>query len=89
VSGVRLLVGFVLMGVALPLVLFFLLGLSTPSQFLTIAASTFLTWGVGDLLASILEKPRLRGRAPHQALREELDRRSADQPVATPSRSSS
>lgn len=66
------------MGIALPLVLFFLLGLSTLPQFFTIAASTLLTWGVGDLFSSILEKPRLKNRAPQAALREEFDRRSAE-----------
>lgn len=66
------------MGIALPLILFFLLGMTTFAQLFTIAASTLLTWGVGDLLASILERPRLKDRAPQRALREELDRRSAD-----------
>jgi hypothetical protein len=66
------------MGVALPLTLFFLLGLTTLSQFFTLAAATFLTWGVADLLASILEKPRLRGRSPGKAFREDWDRRSKE-----------
>ena len=63
------------MGIALPTTLFFLLGLQTPSQFFTIAASTFLTWGVSDLLASILERPRLQNRSPGRAFREDLERR--------------
>jgi len=66
------------MGVVLPIGLFLLLGLQTPSQLLTIAASTFLVWGVVDLLASILEKPRLSNRTPGGAIREDWDRRSAD-----------
>jgi hypothetical protein len=76
VTGIRLIVGFAVMGVALPLTLFFLLGLTTLSQFFTVAAATFLTWGVADLLASILEKPRLRDRSPGNAFREDWDRRS-------------
>ena len=71
-SGPRLIVGIIVMGVALPLVIFFLLDLKTPGQFFTIAASTFLTWGVADLLASILEKPRLKDRTPGRAIREDL-----------------
>lgn len=64
------------MGIALPTALFFLLGLQTPSQFFTLAASTFITWGVADLLASILEKPRLKDRSPGAAIREDWERRS-------------
>lgn len=63
------------MGLALPLTLFFLLELHTLSQFFTIAASTFLTWGVSDLLASILERPRLQDRSPQGAIREDWERR--------------
>ena len=63
------------MGIALPLTIFYLLGLQTRSQFFTIAVSTFLTWGVTDLLASILEKPRLQGRSPGHAIREDWERR--------------
>lgn len=55
------------MGVLLPTALFFLLQLHTISHFLTVAASTFLTWGVADLLASILERPRLQNRSPQDA----------------------
>lgn len=66
------------MGFALPLTLFFLLGLQTPSQFFTVSVSTFLTWGVSDLLASILERPRLQGRSPGRALREDLERRQKE-----------
>jgi hypothetical protein len=66
------------MGVALPATLFFLLKLTTMPQFFTIAAATFVTWGVADLLAQILEKPRLKGRTPTAAWREESDRRAKD-----------
>ncbi len=66
------------MGVLLPLILFFLLDLSTPSQLFTIAASTFLAWGVTDLLARILEKPRLRDRSPTGAIREDWERRKPE-----------
>lgn len=74
-SGARLIVGFFVMGLALPLTLFFLLRLQTIPQFLTIAAATFVTWGVADLLASILERPRLQNRTPGAAIREDLERR--------------
>ena len=56
------------MGVAVPLTVFFLLGLRTPGQFFTVAATTFLAWGVSDFLASILEKPRLENRSPQSPL---------------------
>jgi hypothetical protein len=78
VSGKRLLIGVIVMGVAVPLTLFFLLGLQTLSQLLTIAATTFLAWGVGDFLANVLERPRLKGRSAGQALREDWERRKSE-----------
>jgi len=66
------------MGIVLPAVLFFLLKLQTVSQYLTIAAATFLIWGVADLLASILERPRLEDRTPGRALREDWERRRTE-----------
>jgi len=77
-SGPRLIVGIVVMGIAVPATIFFLLGLHTPSQFLTVAATTFLAWGLADLLASILERPRLRNRSPGMAIKEDLERRRDD-----------
>jgi hypothetical protein len=78
VYGRRLLIGVIVMGVALPVALFLLLGLQTPSQLFTIAASTFLVWALVDLLATILERPRLSNRSPGTAIREDWERRSAD-----------
>ncbi|MEA2164698.1 MAG: hypothetical protein QOK37_2825 [Thermoanaerobaculia bacterium] len=78
-SGLRLIVGVIVMGIAVPLMLFFLLGLHTPGEFFTVAATTFLSWGCADFLASILERPRLENRSPGMALREDLDRRRADE----------
>lgn len=75
-SGTRLIIGLVVMGIAVPLTIFFLLRLDTPGQLFTVAASTFLAWGVADLLANILEKPRLKDRSPHHALGEEWHRRT-------------
>ena len=79
VSGPRLIIGIVVMGIALPLTIFFLLGLQTPGELFLIAAATFLTWGVADLLSSILEKPRLKDRTPGKALREDLERRRSEE----------
>jgi hypothetical protein len=75
VSGKRLFIGLIVMGIALPLTIFYLLGLQTLSQLFTIAASTFLTWGVTDFLACILDRPRLQGRSPGHAIREDWERR--------------
>lgn len=75
-SGVRLIIGIVIMGVIVPVTLFLLLNLQRPSQLFTIAATSFLAWGVAELLAKILEKPRLKGRSPTQAWKEDLERRS-------------
>lgn len=77
-SGPRLIVGIVVMGVAVPLTIFFLLDLSTLTEFITVAATTFLAWGVADLFASILEKPRLKDRSPGAAIREDWERRTTE-----------
>jgi hypothetical protein len=76
VTGIRLVVGIVVMGIAVPVILFLLLELHTINQLLTIAAVTFLAWGVCDVLSTILEKPRLQNRSPGKALKEDWERRS-------------
>ncbi|HEV7427263.1 MAG TPA: hypothetical protein VGQ46_12935 [Thermoanaerobaculia bacterium] len=76
-SGPRLIVGIIVMGIAVPATIFLLLGLHTVPQFLSIAATTFLAWGLADLLASILERPRLENRSPRMAIKEDLERRNS------------
>jgi hypothetical protein len=78
-SGRRLIVGVFVMGIGVPLTIFFLLGLHTLSQFFTVAATTFLAWGVADFLATILETPRLQNRSPGLALKEDLERRRGEE----------
>lgn len=78
-SGPRLIVGIIVMGIAVPMTIFFLLGLHTLSQFLTVAATTFLAWGLADVLSSILERPRLENRSPGMALKEDLERRRGEE----------
>ena len=78
VSGVRLVIGFLVMGIAVPLTLFLLLDLHRPTDLVIIAATTFLTWGVADLFAKILEKPRLKDRSPGHAFKEDWERRSKE-----------
>jgi hypothetical protein len=78
VSGLRLVVGIVVMGVIVPIVLFLLLGLKSVSQLLTIAVSTLLAWGVADLFSGILERPRLKDRSPSQALKHDWQNRSGE-----------
>lgn len=77
-SGIRLVVGVIVMGIAVPIMLFLLLRLNTLSQLFTIFAVTFLAWGVADILASILERPRLKDRSPGAAFREDWERRSKE-----------
>ena len=77
-SGPRLVVGIVVMGIAVPLSIFFLLDLSKVTEFFTVAATTFLSWGVADLFATILEKPRLKDRSPGAAIREDWERRTTE-----------
>ena len=77
-SGIRLVIGIIVMGIAVPVTLFLLLHLHTVSELLTIAAVTFLSWGFGDLVSSIMERPRLKDRSPGRALREDWERRSKE-----------
>ena len=77
-SGIRLVIGIIVMGIAVPVTLFLLLHQHTLSDLFTIAAVTFLSWGFGDLLSSILERPRLKDRSPGRALREDWERRSKE-----------
>ncbi|MGZ5442762.1 MAG: hypothetical protein ACXW31_05510 [Thermoanaerobaculia bacterium] len=71
-------IGLIVMGIAIPITLFLLLGLHSWSQLFTIAAATFLSWGVADLLATILERPRLHGRSPGKAFKEDWERRAKE-----------
>ena len=77
-SRVRLVVGALVLGIAVPITVFLLLGLESLSQLFTIAAVTFIAWGVADLLSSILERPRLKGHTPRQALKDEWERRAKE-----------
>lgn len=66
------------MGIIVPITLFFLLELHALSGLFTIAAVTFLSWGIADLLATILGRPRLQGRTPGKAIKEDWERRSKE-----------
>jgi hypothetical protein len=78
VSGIRLVVGIIVMGIAVPVTIFLLLHLHSMNDLFTIAAVTFLAWGFGDLLSSILERPRLKDRSPGRAIREDWERRTKE-----------
>jgi hypothetical protein len=69
-TGLRLAIGALVMGVLVPMALFFLLPLSSLSQLLTASATCFLSWGVADVGVGLLSRPRLSQRSPGSALRE-------------------
>ncbi|HVR43191.1 MAG TPA: hypothetical protein VMS56_07050 [Thermoanaerobaculia bacterium] len=69
-SGKHLLVGFVVMGIVVPTILFFFLELATATEFFIVAVTCFLAWGLADLAADILSRPRLENRSPGTAIRE-------------------
>lgn len=77
-SGIRLFTGVIVMGIAIPITLFYLLGLQRIEQLLTIAVVTFCSWGLADVLANILSRPRLENRSPGHAFREDWERRSKE-----------
>ena len=74
-----MIVGILVMGIGVPLTIFFLLDLHPVGQFFAVAAPTFVAWGLADFLSSILEKPRLENRSPGLALKEDLDRRRGEE----------
>lgn len=57
--GIRLVVGFVAMGILTPLLIAFLLDLRTPGQIITIAVCCFSAWAVADLVATILSRKKV------------------------------
>jgi hypothetical protein len=69
-SGVRLLTGVIVMAVVVPLVLAYLLSVHTITDLLAIVATCLVGWGVADLVANILSRPRLRDRSPAKAIRQ-------------------
>ena len=77
-TGIRLVIGVIVMGIAIPITLFLLLDLHSFSQLFAIAASTFIAWGVCDVLSTILERPRLQNRTPGKAFKEDWERRSKE-----------
>jgi hypothetical protein len=79
-SGVRLVTGILVMGVAVPGVLFLFLGLNSVSALFTVAATCFVGWGVTDLVGNILSRPRLRDRTPTGAIRDWEQQRSSEAP---------
>lgn len=74
-TGIRLFFGVIVMGIAVPITLFLLLQLHSLTDLAVIATVTFLSWGVTDVLASIVARPRLKDRTPGTAIRDELSRR--------------
>jgi len=84
-TGPKLITGVLVMGIAVPLALFFLLGLQDLNQLLTIAAVTFFSWGVADLTTEILIRPRLRDRHPRGALQDwERQKQEEEEDVPPP-----
>lgn len=82
--GPRLVTGILVMGIAVPLLLFYLLGLQTVSQLLTISAVTFSAWGVADLAIEVLVRPRLRDRHPRGALQDWEKQKQRETETAEP-----
>lgn len=70
VTGPKLITGILIMGIAVPLLLYFLLELETLNQFLTVSAVTFFAWGVADVASEIIVRPRLHDRNPRGALQD-------------------
>ena len=77
-TGQRLVIGLVVMGIAVPAILFFFIPLRTPAQFFTVAVTCFLAWGIASFASDILGRPRLANRTPGSAFRD-LEVSSSDE----------
>jgi len=69
-SGQKLAVGVIVMGVCVPLIVGYFLQLHTIAQFFTVAATCVLGWAITDITATILARPRLQNRSPGDAIRD-------------------
>lgn len=69
-TGRRLVIGLVTMGIAVPLVILYFLEQVSASGWLAIAATSFIGWCLAELLSNILARPRLENRSPASAIRE-------------------
>jgi hypothetical protein len=69
-TGWRLVIGVVVMGIAVPAILFYFLPLTEWTELFTISVTCLLGWGVGWVASDILGRPRLENRTPGGALRD-------------------
>ncbi len=69
-SGLRLIIGAIVMGAIVPMTLFYLLPLASLSQLFTLSVVCFFAWCIADFSASVLSRPRLHNRSPQSALRD-------------------
>jgi hypothetical protein len=82
-TGPKLVTGIIVMGIVVPVLLFFLLGLQSVTQLLTTSAVTFFAWGVADLTTEILSRPRLRDRHPKGAIQDWEKKKAEGQETST------
>lgn len=69
-SGQKLAVGVLVMGVLVPLIVGYFLQLHTLGQFFTVAVTCVIGWAISDLTGTILARPRLQNRSPGDAIRD-------------------
>lgn len=69
-TGVRLWIGFLTMGIAVPLVVLFFLRNLTLSGYATVAIPAFFGWCIADFVANILSRPKIANRKPSDVIRE-------------------
>lgn len=69
-SGQKLVVGVVVMGVFVPLIVGYFLELHSIGQFFTVAVTGIIGWAISDLTGTILARPRLQNRSPSDAIRD-------------------
>ena len=70
VTGARLIIGLVTMGIAVPLVTLFFIEAYSFGSWLAVAIPSFFGWCLAEFTANVLARPRLDDCSPGKAIRE-------------------
>jgi hypothetical protein len=69
-SGRRLWIGLVAMGIIVPLVIGYIIKLDTFGEYFAVAIPSFFGWCIVDFIANVMSRPRLENRTARGAIRE-------------------
>lgn len=69
-TGARLIIGLVTMGIAVPLVTLFFIQTYSLGAWLAVAIPSFFGWCIAEFMANVLARPRLDDCSPGKAIRD-------------------